>query len=70
MERISANTSCPTAKLLADFEVGNREKASDNIGLAAGYCYAATQFRKALHLHIADCPACLDLEAEEMERAA
>lgn len=53
---------CTTAKLLADFERMNREKAGDNIGLAAGYAYTATQFRRALHLHVADCPDCLVAE--------
>ena len=64
------STTCTTAQLLVEFELGNRSKAQDNLELAPAYAYAATQFRKALHLHIAECAACLALEDAEEGGAA
>lgn len=60
---------CVTAKLLVEFEQAKREKARNNGQLAAAYGYAASEFRKALHLHIAECGDCLSRENDQ-ERAA
>lgn len=67
---LAAQHECTTAALLAACEKRNRDKGHNDIGQEAGYFYAALEFRRALHLHVAGCAECLAAEAAEMERAA
>ena len=57
-------TACSTAKLLAEFEQRNRSKAQARPDLGAAYAHTATEFRRALHLHVGECAACLTFEQD------
>ena len=64
------STSCSTAKLLAEFEQDNRAKAKARPDLVLEYTYTATEFWRALRVHIDECSVCREHAPEGKGRAA